>query len=69
MLNDAAKKLNARSARVAAQEMHDRVRLGANVDTLAAEAWGHVSNNDFRQWIGARKYFETIFVSEIERNA
>lgn len=64
-MNDAAKKLVARSARAAAHEMRDRARLGANIDTLATEAWEHVSNDEYRQWTGAREYFEAVFVGMI----
>lgn len=66
-MNEAAKKLVRRAARVAAHEMRDRARMGANIDTLIAEAWGHISNDEYRQWTGAREYFETIFINEVER--
>lgn len=70
MLNDAAKKLVARAARVAAKENRDRVALGANTDELAIEAWrtAQVHNPDFREWSSAQNYFDTIFYNEIERD-
>lgn len=70
MLNDAAKKLVARAARVAAKENRSRAELGANVDQLASEAWRTVQaqNVDFSQWSSAKSYFETVFHNEIERD-
>lgn len=70
MLNDAAKKQVARAARVAAKENQDRAARGANVDQLAAEAWGTtlLQNPDMRDWPSAVGYFETIFYNEIERD-
>jgi hypothetical protein len=70
MLNDAAKKLVARAARVAAKENRDRVQLGANIDQLASEAWqvATAQNTDFRQWPSAQRYFDTIFYNEIEQD-
>lgn len=71
MLNEAAKKLVARAARVAAGKGNrDRVALGANTDEIAAEEWriAQAHTPDFRDWPSAKGYFETIFYNEIERD-
>lgn len=71
MLNDAAKKLIARAARVAAGKGNrDRVALGANIDEIAADEWqvAQTHNPDFREWQSAKSYFDTIFYNEIERD-
>lgn len=68
MLNDAAKKLVARAARVAANENRSRAEMGANTDELAAEAWrtAQAHNPDFREWPSAKSYFDKIFYNKIE---
>lgn len=71
MLNDAAKKLVARAARVAAGKGNrDRVALGANIDEICTEEWRIAQNHnpDFRNWPSAQRYFETVFYNEIERD-
>jgi hypothetical protein len=69
MLNDAAKMLVAREARVDIKGYRERVRLGANVDELAQEAWKQalVNHPEFREWTSAQAYFETIFYNEIDK--
>lgn len=68
MLNDAAKKLVARAARVAAKDNRDRAALGADTDEICAKEWTIAQNQnpDFRTWPSAQRYFETIFYNEIE---
>lgn len=68
MLNDAAKKLVARAARVAAKDNRDRAALGADTDEICAKEWKIAQNQnpDFGTWPSAQSYFETIFYSEIE---
>lgn len=69
MLNDAAKKLVARAARVAAGKGNrDRIALGANTDEIAVEEWetAQTHNPNFREWPSAKAYFDTIFYNEIE---
>jgi len=68
MLNDAARKLVARAARVAARENRCRAHMGAHTDELATEAWrtAQAQNPDFQNWPSARSYFETVFFGEIE---
>lgn len=70
MLNDAAKKLVARAARVEAKERHGQIAFGANIDQLTEDAWmvAQQLNPDFRTWLSAKSYFETVFQSEIERD-
>jgi len=70
MLNDEAKKLVARAARVGARGARQRIELGANSDELAVEAWkqAQVHNPDFRNWPSAKSYFETVFYNEIEQS-
>lgn len=67
MLNETAKKLVARVARVAGREMADRYGRGANQDVLSAEAWqtAKAQNPDFRNWPSAQAYFEHVFSSEL----
>jgi hypothetical protein len=69
MLNDAAKKLVARAARVEIAGKRGQVRLGANPDRLAEESWKEavVANPDFRGWSSAENYFMKVFMNEIGR--
>ena len=64
MLNDAATKIVARAARVAAKESKDRIARGANVDTVLSEAWrvACAQNAEIASWPSARDYFETVFL-------
>lgn len=68
MLNDAARKLVARAARVDIKGKREMVQLGANPDRLAEEAWRDAVrfNPDFRDWPGAESYFMKVFMDEIE---
>lgn len=68
MLNDAAKKLVARAARVAAQEKRGQISYGADVDVVAEQAWRDAQslNPDFRNWPSAQRYFESIFLGELD---
>jgi hypothetical protein len=67
MLNDAAKRLVARAARVEIAGKRDMVRLGADPDRLAEESWREaaVANPDFRSWPSAEGYFMKVFMNEI----
>lgn len=69
MLNDAAKKLVKRAARAAASTGNrDRIALGANIDEICAEEWriAQIHNPDFCGWPSAQRYFEAIFLGEID---
>lgn len=67
MLNDAAKKLVARSAQEAVREGRERVRLGASIDQVVAEAWDTalIAQPDFRDWPSAKAYFETVAIRKL----
>jgi hypothetical protein len=69
MLNDAAKKVVARAARVAAHEARDRVARGANADQLVVEAWefAQAQQPEMREWSSAKAYFEAVFLREIDQ--
>ena len=69
MLNDAAKKLIAREARAQIKGYRERAALGANQDELCTEAWGSAMRSypDFRVWVGAKEYFEAVFLNELDR--
>lgn len=65
-MNEAAKRLVAREARAVAHQMRVRAQMGAEVDTLAAEAWDQSSrlNPDLKEW-NAESYFLTVFYGEM----
>lgn len=66
-MNEAARKIVAREARVAAQRMIGRLQVGANEDALYSEAWHEALrlNPEFGAW-NAEKYFEQVFYGELE---
>jgi hypothetical protein len=70
MLNEAAKKLVARAARVEASERRADVAGGIR-DEVVEAAWdAAVSlNPDFREWPSARSYFEAVFIGEVNPHA
>ena len=72
VLNEAARKQVARVARAAAgQDARDRIARGANLDDVCVEQWevAQAQHPDFRDWPSAQRYFETVFVNEVESAA
>lgn len=61
-MNDAARRIVGRCARVAGRDNAERLRLGADFDTVADEAWQQACQEypEMAEWDGARQYFETI---------
>jgi hypothetical protein len=65
-MNEAAKRIVARAARAGAG---DRNTMNAMTDSEIVVAWEQavVENPEIETWSGAKEYFESVYMAQIDR--